>query len=154
MRSGSRLGEDFLELVDDQQHTVVVGLGGQAGSGCGRQVVGGGTGQAPIFQLREKVMPRSGIHGQPAVAARERSLGQGRQNTRVDQRRLPRSGGPSSINSRRFPPSAASTRSTAASRPWNQSACWAVNGSSPRYGHPWCSASRGRTSRSTSAGVA
>lgn len=93
LRSGGGC-EEFLELVDDQHHAVVGRVGGQQ-PGHGRPAPrSSGSGQAGLFEGSRQVRTRPRDHLAPAVAARQPPGSQRGQHPRLDQRGLPRPGGP------------------------------------------------------------
>ncbi|MDQ0790362.1 hypothetical protein QFZ64_005859 [Streptomyces sp. B3I8] len=85
LRRLGRLGEEFLELVDDQEQMVVVRLTVEAGPRRARKAIGHRAGQSGVLQLGEEVLAGAGTQRQPAVTAWNIPLGQGRQHARVDQ---------------------------------------------------------------------
>ncbi|MYU48306.1 hypothetical protein GTV15_19175 [Streptomyces sp. SID7803] len=64
------LDEEFLELVDDQQESVIRRFGGQASFGRSGDAVGHRAWQTRLFQRGVQVVARSGQHHSPPTASR------------------------------------------------------------------------------------
>ncbi len=86
------LGEEFLELVDDEHDPLAVGsCPQQTGHGLGDSVCGG-PGQTCALDLGTEVLTWPHPYGQPPVAAAQSTRGQGGQDPGLDQRGFARAG--------------------------------------------------------------